>query len=1180
MARLSLSLLGPFQATLAGEPITGFESNKVRALLTYLAVESDRPHARETLAGLFWPEIPEQTARANLRHVLTNLRRNLGDGSSHHPFLLTSRHTIQFNPRSDFWLDVSHFSRVIDAADRAGLASIQQLAEVVNLFKGQFLDGFSLKDSAAFEEWLLLRRERLQRQAVSAYQRLADHYQRQGDYNAARLLVRRQLELAPWREPAHRQLMQLLALSGQRGAALAQYEVCRRSLAEELNVEPEAETTGLYERIRSGALGQKAEEQRPEETAAPQPLLLIPAAPPHPTFVGRKQPLARLNEWLDLSLSGMGQVAFVTGEAGSGKTTLLHEFARRAQERHSDLMVARGSGNAHTGIGDPYLPFCQILRLLTGAMESGWDQSAVNTVNAWRLQRLLPVAGAALVSHGPDLIDTLLPSGPLLARATAYAGHEGWPEQLKALIARKQAVVGLPPPPQRALLEQYSQVLTAIVRVRPLILILDDLQWLDSSSVNLLFHLGRQLNGVRMLIVGAYRPEEIALGRDGERHPLESVLNEFRLNGGDISLSLEPDNNQAFMAALLDSHPNRLGEDFRQQLYQLSRGHPLFTLELLRDMRDRGDLVQDETGHWVERRAPVWTSLPVRIEAAIGERLGRLAPELRTIFQIASIEGETFTAEVVARISQTEPHQLIRQLSGVLDQQHHLVKSLGSRRMGPHRLSRYQFRHSLFQAYLYHSLSEAERSYLHEQVGYELERLYAEQSPEIAGELARHFEAAHLPERAITYRRQAGDQAVWLSAHEVAIKHYRRGLALLEQLPDKPERIHLALGLQLGVYTPLMVTKGFAAAEVVQIFAQTQTLTQQLLENLVDTPELLPALHSIWNVYFAQGNYRTARDWAQKLLDYSRNSQQVHAQAMANLLFGLTTIFLGKFTESLVYLEQEINQDTSESNDNLPLIYLLNPKLISLCYSAWSLSWLGYADQARTRSQQAIALARQLGQPFNLAHTLAVAGLGVNVTLRDWTAVQAYVEENASLLVVQSFPHWLACCTTVQGRLLLEQGQVEPGIGQIQQGLAIFSEVSTNIARTFHLSLLIESYYESGAIKAGLEVISQAFDYIEQTDERFYEAELHRLAGELLLQTEKPLEEEAAARFEQAIAVAQQQAARLWELRATVSLARLWRRQGQTGAARQRLATIYHWFTEGLDTTDLKEARALLDQLV
>ena len=342
MAHLSLSLLGPFQVTLDGQPVTGFKSNKVRALLAYLAVEADRPHRREVLAGLLWPDWPDRDALSNLRYALSNLRRVIGDRTAEPPFLLITRDTLQFNTSSDYWLDVTAFTEMVEV-DKTHPSAIDQLEQAVALYQGSFLEGFSVSDSPAFEKWALFTREQIARQMSSALHGLS------ATYEQAQSCAWRQVELEPWDEAAHQQLMRTLALSGQRSAALAQYETCRRLLAEELGVEPAKETTRLYEQIRNGKLKALVPSPASPPDLTARPPLFLEEEPPQveiPVFVARERELAQLDRFLDLALASQGRVVFVTGEAGSGKTALVQEFTRRAQDAHADLIAASGNCDA------------------------------------------------------------------------------------------------------------------------------------------------------------------------------------------------------------------------------------------------------------------------------------------------------------------------------------------------------------------------------------------------------------------------------------------------------------------------------------------------------------------------------------------------------------------------------------------------------------------------------------------------------------------------------------------------------------------------------------------------------------------------------------------------------------------------------------------------------------------
>jgi DNA-binding SARP family transcriptional activator len=285
MARLTLSLLGPFRAALDGEPVVGFRSDKVRALLAYLAVEADQPHSRDKLAGLLWPEWPDRDARNNLRYALSNLRQVVKDRAATPPFLHISRQTIQFNETSDTWGDVTALTALLETP----APTIRELEEAVDLYQGEFLEGFFIADSVPFEEWALLKREQFRRQLLAALRRLATTHEGRGEYGRALPYAYRQIELEPWQEQAHRQLMRLLALNGQRGAALAQYEACRCVLAEQLDVEPAQETTRLYEQIRDGTLDAgQAGEPGAGEVEIPLPPQAAEAAPSPPAPAQRR----------------------------------------------------------------------------------------------------------------------------------------------------------------------------------------------------------------------------------------------------------------------------------------------------------------------------------------------------------------------------------------------------------------------------------------------------------------------------------------------------------------------------------------------------------------------------------------------------------------------------------------------------------------------------------------------------------------------------------------------------------------------------------------------------------------------------------------------------------------------------------------------------------------------------
>jgi DNA-binding SARP family transcriptional activator/tetratricopeptide (TPR) repeat protein len=347
MARLSVHLLGPFRANLDGQPVTGFVSDKARALLAYLAAETECPHRRESLAGLLWPDYPEQDARTSLRTALANVRKLIGDRNANPPFLQITQQTIQFNLASDSWIDVATLVTCLEVSkdpQQADAQAIAQLKNGVELYQAEFLQGFSIADSPPFEEWALLEREHLERLVLEALDCLVEWHERHGQVERALRYARRQVDLDPLRESAHRQLMRLMAISGQRGAALAQYEACWRVLKEELDVEPDELTSALCEQVRTGEIGARPTAPSPMPVYAhptpPAPTTLSDPGPLPPgsrlpfsrnvLFTGRHEPLLALASALLHAPSGPSLITqAVSGMGGIGKTQLAAEFAYR-----------------------------------------------------------------------------------------------------------------------------------------------------------------------------------------------------------------------------------------------------------------------------------------------------------------------------------------------------------------------------------------------------------------------------------------------------------------------------------------------------------------------------------------------------------------------------------------------------------------------------------------------------------------------------------------------------------------------------------------------------------------------------------------------------------------------------------------------------------------------------------
>jgi predicted ATPase/transcriptional regulator with XRE-family HTH domain len=888
-------------------------------------------------------------------------------------------------------------------------------------------------------------------------------------------------------------------------------------------------------------------------------------------FVAREEVLAGLGAMLELVRAGTGQIIFVIGGAGRGKTMLVQEFARRAQADNPDLLVASGYCNAHTGVGDPYLPFREVLTLLTGDVQARWAGGLISRQQAGRLWQAMSVTIPALVEQAPDLLDTFVPGQALQTRAATFAPPEAtWYSRLSRVTSNGHAELK-----QEHIFTQYTAVLKTIAARQPLLLIIEDLHWVDPSSSSLLFHLSRHMDNSPILIIGTYRPDEMALNRGSERHPLADVVGELKRQRGDIWLDLAGvTDGRDFVDAFLDIQPNRLPESFRHGLFAHTGGHPLFTVELLRDMQERGDLEQDNEGHWIEGTRIDWQTTPAKVEGVIEQRISRLENELQTVLTIASVEGEFFTAEVIARAQNFSERRLVQRLSHELDKQHRLVTAVALERLGRQRLSLYRFRHQLFQHYLYHSLDETERAYLHEEVGAALEALYGDETNRIAVQLARHFEEAGFTEKAVKYLLQSGQLAMWQSANEEAIHHFERGLALLESLPDTPARAQQEFELQMALSGPLLAVKGYGALETVQAVNRAAALAEQI----GDASRVFPLLYSKMIAHFIWADHQAANATAHQFLSLALQQPDSGPRMMGHRIVGLSTLAIGELESSLAHLEQALACYDPQQHPALAFQYGQEPGMAALCIKGWVLWLLGYPDQALASSEAALRLARTAGEThlYSLAYGLVwIATL--HQFRRELPSVQDLAQENCTLCETQNFQYPLAKAQCHHGWALVGQGQVQEGVEQIQQGLARLQSTQGRWESSYFMGLLAEVYAKAGQPQEGLDVLAEAMAMVAETAEHFWEAELVRLKGELLLRQDNKAAAEVC--YRQAIDVARGQQAKSLELRATVSLSRLWQREGKSAEAFQMLSAIYNWFTEGVDTLDLIEAGKLLEEL-
>ena len=797
-------------------------------------------------------------------------------------------------------------------------------------------------------------------------------------------------------------------------------------------------------------------------------------------FVARQEELARLDSFLKRALNGQGTVCFVTGEAGSGKTMLVSEFARRAQEQVANLAVAVGQSDAQTGVGDAHLPFREILGQLTGDVDAKLSQRVISEENAGRLRKLLALSGQALVEVGPDLIGIFVPGIGLATRLGAFmADKAGWMDKLEKLAGKQpepagQGSAGIQ---QSHIFEQYANVLKKLSGEQTLLLVLDDLQWADTASIALLFHLARRIGENRILIVGTFRPEEVAIGRAGERHPLEKVLAELKRYYGDLRVDLdqaEQLEGQRFVDAYLDTEPNLLGEDFRHKLYAHTGGHALFTIELLRDMQERGDLVQNWQGRWVETPVLNWEALPERVEGVIEERIGRLGHELRQLLTIGSVEGENFTAEVVARVQTADAQGLIRKLSGELDRQHRLVSAQGVRRIDSagQRLSLYRFQHNLFRTYLYNELDEAERVYLHEDVGRVLEELYGAQAHQIAVQLAWHFEEAGITDKARHYLNQAGEQAAASFANAEAIAYFTRALAML---PAEAAGAESSEMLVLRYDICLRREDVYAMTGERQAQKQDLVVLASLAERLDDEAKHAEVLLREARYAEMVGDYPAALTVLEAALQAARSAHDIHKEARAMGSIGHILWRQGNFKQSLV--QSELALDLART---AKLHHVEASCLHSRAVAYWR---LGKHKEARDSANQCLELSRAINDRRTQSMAFSILG-NIHLDLRDYDVARANYEENLHIDAEIGDLRGQAMMRGNLGIIAEIQGDFSLAMERFQQVSAIFHDIGdrSSEARAWaHLGLnadlqglyeIARSWYEK-ALQAYLEIGEQ-----------------------------------------------------------------------------------------------------------
>ncbi len=588
------------------------------------------------------------------------------------------------------------------------------------------------------------------------------------------------------------------------------------------------------------------------------------------TFIGRKNELNFLNKHMNRALEGKAQIVFIEGYAGGGKTTLLQAFAREMHKKNPELLIAWGRCESLDNVGMSYHPFQEVLDMFTGNIKPPLELSLITREQAERLWQNMFLFNQILLHYGLTLVDVLLSRKDILRRIESVIPLEMYDLDFLEPLKRSQPnvsedLIG------KTFFQQVTNVLSLFAKQRPLLIILDDLQWADEKSIKLLFSLARRLKKGRIFILGAYRSSV----RNSEKHPLIALLSEFKQSLNDKRLDLSQTSNrdrQQFVEDVLDSEPNQLDFSFRQMLFNKTNGHPLFTIELLQMMRLRGDLIKDRQGRWIQSPELNWNYLPEKIEGVIKRRLSDLGTYFHELLTVASIEGKTFTAQIVAHTQRTDERQLLGQLSRTLAKKFRLIHSKGQLEVAGETLSCYQFNHGLFQEYLYKQLDPQECRLLHKEVGEILENLYGERSNEIASQLGYHFYKANNSFKASQYFHIAARQT---TNTDDAIRYLTQALELTNK--DNISQQYKLLLAREKIYD----LQGKRKKQLEDL-----TMLLELIPALDDTKKQIAISIRQGNYFEELGDYQKALDIAETVVEYASQNFDLQVEIEAHIFLG------------------------------------------------------------------------------------------------------------------------------------------------------------------------------------------------------------------------------------------------------------------------------------------------------
>jgi len=839
-------------------------------------------------------------------------------------------------------------------------------------------------------------------------------------------------------------------------------------------------------------------------------------------LVGRKQELALLLERWRQSKAGEGQMVLLTGEAGIGKSRIVRAAIDAiAEEPHVRINYQCSPYHANSAL---YPAIQQLIRV------AGLAQDDSLEVKLDKLEALLAQAHNDAGEAAP-LIASLL--------SLETAGRYG--------------ALGLSPEQQRArTLEALISRLLCLARRQPVLFVLEDAHWIDPTTIELIeLGLDRIAEAPVLLLVTA-RPS-FTYGFGG--HPIITRLALNRLGRAQI---------EGMIARL--SGGKALPAEVLNEIAAKTDGVPLFVEELTKTVLESG-VLRETTDAFMLDGPLQGLTIPSSLNDSLMARLDRLQP-IKEVAQTAACIGREFGYGLLAAVSPLPDAKLREALDGLV------VAELIFRHGQPPEAT-YTFKHALVQEAAYDSLLRATRQRVHGRIAEALLARPAETAAAHPELLAQHFTAAGRAEDAVGYWLQAGRQATARSANKEAIGHLNKGLAVLDSLPPSTARSRQELQFRIALFNPLTATTFWTSEESTQTFAR----AREICEELGETEELCVVLWGPYASSLLAAEHQAAKELATQILRLGERQQDATTIVQGHRLITWPAMFLGELSEFQSHLDAAWSLYDPKRDSVLSSGTSTDARVAMFCGRTYQ-QWLtGYVDQAFQTSAEVISLARALNHAGTLAYTLIIGGAHPAAMARDARMAEELAKECMALSEDRGFAMYLPWGRLVLGWAIGKRGSSEEGLSLVRQGLEELRAGGQKVWLPFYLALLAELRTDGGEFEAALDTLEEARTLIEETGERLWEAEIHRLIGEARLAQDPGADAEAETCFKAGIKTAGRQGARMLALRSATSLARLWRGKGRQKEVRDLLAPLYGGFTEGFDTPDLKEAKALLDEL-